>query len=460
MFARVVDADEVGYLPALCLVDFVVSFHPQRIAGMAALVFCHLLGCADADDFTAGIAAFWAEVDDPIGSADDVEVVFDDDEAVAAREELFEGLVQRRDVVEVEAGGWFVEEEECAAACCLREVAGEFEALGFAAGECRDWLAEFDVAEADGAERFDDTQDFFFAGEEFTGFVDGDVEDVGDRFAGDFDFENHVAIAAAVAVGAAEVDVAEELHFDVLETVAVAGGAPAFAAVEAERAGAVAAFFGEGLPGEEFSDFVECTDVAGGVGAGGLADGRLIDHDHVFDLGVAGDAFVFAGLFGGFVFEAEEAAVEDVFDERALAGATDAGDADEPVERNRNVDGFEVMFRRSANADGMVVFGFHAKRTSSMSVDCTRSSDSARPFGSPLALRLALLGLPEPLTPVMQTSRLRGISTLTDLRLCSDAPRIAMELLVRCLTLNYAHCSRATFRRKHESLSVWRADWR
>jgi hypothetical protein len=68
--------------------------------------------------------------------------------------------------------------------------------------------------------------------------------------------------------------------------------------------------------------------------------------------------------------------------------------------------------------------------------------------------------LPEPLTPVMQTSRLRGISTLTDLRLCSDAPRITMELLVRCLTLDCAHCSRAMLQRKHESLCAWRADWR
>jgi len=31
----------------------------------------------------AAVAAFWAEVDDPVAVADDVEVVFDDDDCVA-----------------------------------------------------------------------------------------------------------------------------------------------------------------------------------------------------------------------------------------------------------------------------------------------------------------------------------------------------------------------------------------
>ena len=48
-------------------------------------------------------------------------------------------------------------------------------------------------------------------------------------------------IAPAVAVGAAQVDVGEELHLDVLEARAAAGRAAAVAGVEAEHAGAVAA---------------------------------------------------------------------------------------------------------------------------------------------------------------------------------------------------------------------------
>ena len=51
----------------------------QRNAGMALLALCDFVGCADADDLATGVAAFWAEVDEPIGGTDDVEVVFDDD---------------------------------------------------------------------------------------------------------------------------------------------------------------------------------------------------------------------------------------------------------------------------------------------------------------------------------------------------------------------------------------------
>ena len=49
------------------------------------------------------------------------------------------------------------------------------------------------------------------------------------------------AVAASVAVGAAQVHVRQELHLDVLEAVARAGRAAAVARVEAERAERVAA---------------------------------------------------------------------------------------------------------------------------------------------------------------------------------------------------------------------------
>ena len=119
----------------------------------------------------------------------------------------------------------------------------------------------------------------------------------------DCHLQNQIAIPAAVAVGTSQVDVAEELHFDVLEAVAVTGGAPAFAAVKAERAGAVTAFASERLPGEELTNLVERADVAGRVGACGLTDGRLVHHHDVFDLLVAGNAVVATGLFGRLVFQ-------------------------------------------------------------------------------------------------------------------------------------------------------------
>ena len=61
---------------------------------------------------TALGSAFGAEVDDPVGALDDLDVVLDDEEAVAFVDEALEELYQEGDVVEVEAGGGLVEEEK------------------------------------------------------------------------------------------------------------------------------------------------------------------------------------------------------------------------------------------------------------------------------------------------------------------------------------------------------------
>src|SRR6267378_930563 len=74
-------------------------------------------GRALRDDAAAAFAAFGAEVDDPVGLFDDVEVVLDDEHGVAEIDEALQDVEQLSNVVEVEAGGWLVEDVERAA--CL-----------------------------------------------------------------------------------------------------------------------------------------------------------------------------------------------------------------------------------------------------------------------------------------------------------------------------------------------------
>ena len=88
------------------------------------------------------------------------------------------------------------------------------------------------------------------------------------------DVEHLVAIAAAVAVRAAQIHVREELHLDVLEAVAAAGRAAPVAGVEAERARGVLALLRRRLAGEQLADAVERADVARGIRARGAADRR------------------------------------------------------------------------------------------------------------------------------------------------------------------------------------------
>ncbi|MBP7469385.1 MAG: hypothetical protein KA800_13900, partial [Thauera sp.] len=60
----------------------------------------------------AAFAALGAKVDDPVGRGDHIEVVLDHDQRMPGLQQLVEGAEQLGDVLEVQAGGGFVEEEE------------------------------------------------------------------------------------------------------------------------------------------------------------------------------------------------------------------------------------------------------------------------------------------------------------------------------------------------------------
>src|SRR6266850_1846116 len=119
----------------------------EGLAGVGFFGAGHDFGRALRDDAPAAFAAFGAEVDDPVGLFDDVEVVLDDEHGVAEIDEALQDVEQLSNVVEVEAGGWLVEDVERAAGLPFRKLAGQLDALGFAAGKRGRGLAEGDVAE-------------------------------------------------------------------------------------------------------------------------------------------------------------------------------------------------------------------------------------------------------------------------------------------------------------------------
>src|SRR5690606_4754672 len=78
---------------------------PQKLTGVGTLHPRDLLRRAGRDDLAAARAPLGAEVDDPVGRLDDVEVVLDDDDRVAGVHQPPEHLEQPAHVLEVEAGG-------------------------------------------------------------------------------------------------------------------------------------------------------------------------------------------------------------------------------------------------------------------------------------------------------------------------------------------------------------------
>ena len=135
------------------------------------------------------------------------------------------------------------------------------------------------------------------------GLLDVEVEDVGDGFVFVEDLAGLAAEAGALADGAGDPEVGEEIHLDLVGAVALAGLATAAALagvnIETEASGLVAAELGVGQFSEEESDLIEELDVGGGVAAWGAPDRGLIDGDNLVEVVESVEGGVWAGLEGG-----------------------------------------------------------------------------------------------------------------------------------------------------------------
>src|SRR5262249_17223472 len=127
------------------------------------------------------------------------------------------------DVVEMQAGGGFIEYVERAAGLALRKFAGELDALGFAAGKRCGGLAELDVAEAHfdyGGELLLNLRNIF---KQLQRVGSLKIEDVADGMALAADGERFGIVAAATADFARDINIRKKIHFDAAEAVALTG---------------------------------------------------------------------------------------------------------------------------------------------------------------------------------------------------------------------------------------------
>src|SRR6185369_6603340 len=146
-------------------------------------------GWALGNDLTAGIAAFGTKVENPIGSLDDIQIVFNDQQCVARSAELEEDLQKLGHVVKVQAGCGLVENIKRMAGCLSTELRGEFDSLRFSAAQGGPGLSEPNIAETDlreGEQRFVDLR---HCPEKGGGFVHRHFENIGDVLAFIIDLE-------------------------------------------------------------------------------------------------------------------------------------------------------------------------------------------------------------------------------------------------------------------------------
>ena len=305
----------------------------------------HVIRRAFSHQQAASVPALGPEIDDPVGGADDVQVVLDDDERMPRLQQLAEGPHELGDIVEVQPGGGLVEQEQRALlghalggrSGGFGQEARELQALGLAAGQRGHGLAQAHVVQAHVHQRLQPRHHLAVVAEQRGRLADGELQHIGHREltrpAHDLHVQDLGTEAPAVAVRAAQVHVRQELHLHVLEARTPAGGAAPIASVEAEHAGGVAALGRQRRTREQLAHLVEGTHVAGRVAARRLADGRLV-HEHRIGQPVGAQQLAMRpGRLGGLAEVARQGGVQHVLHQRALARARDPGHADQALQR-------------------------------------------------------------------------------------------------------------------------------
>ena len=96
----------------------------------------HVFWGAGGDHQAAGVAAFRAQVNQPVAGTNHIEVVFNDDQRMPSIEQLAHGAHEFGDVVKVQAGGGLVKHEQGATlGGGLAALGGAFGGLGQKTGQ-------------------------------------------------------------------------------------------------------------------------------------------------------------------------------------------------------------------------------------------------------------------------------------------------------------------------------------
>src|SRR5208283_4746488 len=95
----------------------------------------NVFGSSLCHDAAATLTTFRSEIDNPVGLFDDIEIVLDDQDRIAEIDQALKNIDELSHIVEMQAGGGFVQNVDGAAGLTFRKFASEFDALGFTSGQ-------------------------------------------------------------------------------------------------------------------------------------------------------------------------------------------------------------------------------------------------------------------------------------------------------------------------------------
>ena len=203
------------------------------------------------------------------------------------------------------------------------------------------------VIEAHIVERLEFGFDFWEILEKTKSFFDRHVEHFGNRLVAILDLECLPVEPLPLADRTRYPDIGQEVHFQFVGAIALAGGTPSRFDIEAEPSRCVAAFFGIGKLCVKFSDFIKQLDIGSRVAVRCAANGRLINGDHFVELFQPDDFIKVARIANSSVEFFTQRFDQDFVDEGTLAAAADAGNANKSTQWNFDRDIFQIVMPRA-----------------------------------------------------------------------------------------------------------------
>ena len=210
------------------------------------------------------------------------------------RNQSLQDVEQLVNVGEMQAGGGLVEDVDGPAGGTFRQFFGEFDALCFAAGKRRCRLAQLDVTEPHVEQCLQLLIYLRNVFEQRQRFLDGRVQQVGDRLSFVLHRQRLAVVARAATHVTQHVNIGKKVHLDALHAVAFARFATSTFDVEREAPRFVTTFARLGQHRVELAQRREQTRVSRGIRSRRASDGRLIDLDHLVDVFQSFDRFVWS----------------------------------------------------------------------------------------------------------------------------------------------------------------------
>ena len=251
----------------------------KELSGIRLFVFRDMFGRADVNDRSASVAAVGTKVNDVVRNFYHVKIMLDNDDGVAARHKPLQDCDKFCNVVGMQSRRGLVQNIQRLAGAAFAEFGCEFHALRLAARKRGCGLTEFDVPESHVVKRLDFVVNLRNVFEIFARFLDGHFKDVVDVFALIFHFKRFSVIPLSVAHVAGDVNIRQEVHFDLYYAVAAAIFAPAARNVERKSARRISPCLRVGSRGKQFPYRGENARVRRGIAARSATDRRLIDID-------------------------------------------------------------------------------------------------------------------------------------------------------------------------------------